>query len=218
MWQIGPIATSRRSFPVKSDRIWSLIFASCSLVLLVALFTAVAQEPGTAANPSDPSGTGQASASDKQFVSEALTGGMAEVQLGQLASQKSSSDDVKQFGQKMVEDHTRLGDRMKGVASQIGVTPPDSISPKDQALMARLHGLSREQFDRVYIRAMVRDHEKDLQAFKAEAASTSSPAVREAATQGEQIVSHHLDMIRQIAQSHNVTARATADAAEKPGR
>jgi putative membrane protein len=203
---------------MKSGRICSLIFASCSLMLLVAVFTAVAQEPGTAAHPSDAPGAGQASASDKQFVTEALTGGMAEVQLGHLASQKGSADDVKQFGQKMVEDHTRLGDQMKGVASQIGVTPPDSISAKDQVLMARLHGLSREQFDKVYIRAMVRDHEKDLQAFKAQAASASSPAVREAAAQGERVVSHHLEMIRQIAQAHNVTVRATGDAAEKPGR
>ena len=61
-----------------------------------------------------------ASMSDKHFVSEALKGGMAEIQMGRLAQEKGSSRDVKNFGRKMVQDHTKLGDQMKQVASQLG--------------------------------------------------------------------------------------------------
>jgi len=146
----------------------------------------------------------EASPMDKKFVKEALMGGMAEVQLGQLAAQKGSSDDVKQFGQKMVDDHTKLGDQMKTVAGEIGVMPPNSISPKDQALMTRLQALSGEQFDKAYIRAMVKDHEKDNMDFKKEASSGSSSAVKEAATKGDQVIEQHLQMIKEIAQKHNV--------------
>jgi putative membrane protein len=142
---------------------------------------------------------------------------MAEVQLGQVASQKSSNQDVKQFGQKMVEDHTKMGDQMKGVASQIGVTPPAALSAKDQALKTHLERLSGAQFDQAYIRAMVKDHEADLQAFQGEAANGSSQAVKDAATQGAAVVSHHLEMIKQIAAAHHVTVNS-AEASAKSGR
>jgi putative membrane protein len=195
----------RQSKEFPPMKMQTFVSVSCSCMLLAATAGAIAQN------------TGQASQSDKHFVREALMGGMAEIQLGQLASQKGSADDVKQFGQKMVEDHTRLGEQMKGVAGQIGVTPPAGLSAKDQALKTRLEGLSGAQFDRAYIRAMVKDHENDLQAFKSEAANASSPAVKDAASQGEKVVSEHLNMIEQIAATHHVMVN-NAEASVSPGR
>ena len=60
---------------------------------------------------------------DKAFLHKAAAGGMAEIQLGQLAEQKGNSPEVKQFGQKMVEDHSRLNDQMKPLAEQLGDLP-----------------------------------------------------------------------------------------------
>ncbi|WP_263356121.1 DUF4142 domain-containing protein [Acidicapsa ligni] len=193
---------------MKSRTMQRVLLASCSILMVAATTTGLTQTGLAQAG-------GQASAADKQFVKEALMGGMAEVQLGQLATQKGSSDDVKQFGQKMIEDHTKLGDQMKEVASQIGVTAPTTVSPKDQATMTRLQGLSGDEFDKAYIRVMVRGHEKDLQAFKTEASSGTSPVVKNAASQGSQVVSAHLDMIKQMAQTHNVTMRAKSEMTEK---
>src|SRR5579862_4252565 len=56
-------------------------------------------DPGTVATPQQ--------AGDQEFVSKALQGGDTEVQLGQLAQQKSQSEDVKQFAHKMVQDHSQ---------------------------------------------------------------------------------------------------------------
>jgi putative membrane protein len=159
------------------------------------------QQMGQAqAQQGDPTGGMQ----DKAFVHEALQGGMAEVQLGQLAAEKGSSPDVKQFGQKMADDHTKLGDQMKQVADQVGVKPPKDISKKDKELLSKLQGLSGAQFDNAYITAMVKDHKKDLDAFKSEAQQGQTPAVQQAAQQGGQIIAQHLQMIQQIAQSHNL--------------
>ena len=141
---------------------------------------------------------------DKAFVRKALEGGMAEVQMGQIAAQKGSSDDVKQFGQKMVTDHTQLGDQMKQVAQQIGVTPPTGLSKKDKEEVAKLQTLSGTEFDNAYIMAMVKDHKKDAEDFKSEAQQTQNPTVKQAAQQGSQVIDQHLDMIEKIAQSHNV--------------
>jgi putative membrane protein len=141
---------------------------------------------------------------DKDFVHTALQGGMAEVQLGQLAAEKGSSPDVKQFGQKMVDEHTKLGDQMKQVAQQIGVNAPKELSKKDRELAAKLQGLSGQQFDNAYITAMVKDHKKDAQEFQSEAAQTQNPALKQVAQQGDQVIDQHLRMIEQIAKSHNL--------------
>ncbi|HEY1741604.1 MAG TPA: DUF4142 domain-containing protein [Granulicella sp.] len=144
------------------------------------------------------------SMADQAFVKKALEGGAAEVQLGQLAQQKSQSNDVKQFGQKMVEDHTQIGDQMKPLAKRLNVKPPADVSKKDRELIARLEGLSGEQFDQAYIQAMVKDHKQDLSEFKDEAQTTQNPSIKQAAQQDAQVIAQHLQMIEQIAQDHNM--------------
>ncbi|HEY4045338.1 MAG TPA: DUF4142 domain-containing protein [Acidobacteriaceae bacterium] len=210
------------SYPMLSKKI--LIFTGAALLASATAFAQVqpgggggpggGQTPNTPGQPGigqpggiAPGGNGGLSTqtmNDKAFVREALEGGMAEVQLGQLASQKASSDDVKQFGQKMVEDHTKLGNAMSEVAQQVGVKPPDGLSKKDKQLIAKMQTLSGPQFDEAYIKAMVKDHKKDDNAFKMEAQQAENPAVRQVAQQGEPIVASHLQMIEQIAQAHNV--------------
>ncbi|HEY9125878.1 MAG TPA: DUF4142 domain-containing protein [Acidobacteriaceae bacterium] len=147
-----------------------------------------------------------ASDDDKKFVDEALKGGMAEVDLGKMAAKSGNSDDVKQFGQMMVTDHTKLGDKMKTVASDIGVNPPSMESAGGMATKAKLEVLTGDAFDKAYISAMVKDHEDDLAAFKKEAMNGTSPEVKKAAKEGAMVVQHHLTMIRKIAAAHNVTA------------
>lgn len=148
--------------------------------------------------------TTSASSSDKKFVRSALEGGNAEVKLGQLAAQKGSSEDVKQFGQKMVDDHTKLGDQMKQIAQQQGIQVPDGIPAKDKALQMKLSGLSGDDFDKAYIKAMVQDHQKDLSEFKKEASSGNDTSIKDAASQGAQVISEHLQMVQQMAQKHNI--------------
>jgi putative membrane protein len=169
-----------------------LVSIAASLLLTAAPIAVIAQ-----AGASD---------DDKHFVEAALKGGMAEVELGKLAADKGASEDVKMFGRKMVEDHTKMGDQMKTVAAKVGVTPPSMSGAEAMAEKAKLEMLSGKSFDDAYIKAMVKDHEEDLADFKKEAETGTSPSVKNAARQGETVVSHHLAMIRKIAQDHNVTA------------
>jgi putative membrane protein len=165
------------------------------------------QQPTTTAgaSPLDSSAPNMQTIDDQEFVRKALEGGAAEVQLGQLAQQRSQSDDVKQFGQKMVQDHTQLGDQViKPIAKQLGVTAPKGLSKKDKQLVASLEGLSGPQFDQEYIKAMVKDHRQDLKEFKSEAQMSQDPNVKKAAEEGTDVISRHLQMIEQIAQSHNL--------------
>ena len=195
-----------------------------SAAVLLAGITAVAQAPSGGGQPSTPNAqpmpsTGPSMAgadnsaptaqrfSDQAFVKKALEGGDAEVQLGQLAQQKSQSPDVKQFGQKMVQDHTQLGEQMKPIAQKLGVSEPKGPSKKDKQLMAKLEGLSGDQFDQEYIKAMVKDHKQDLKDFKDEAQMTQDPNLQQAIKQGYSVIAQHLQMIEQIAQAHNVSTQ-----------
>jgi putative membrane protein len=142
---------------------------------------------------------------DQAFVTKALEGGMAEVELGKLAADKSQSQDVKQFAQKMVNDHSQMGDKwFKPVAQQIGVSEPKGPSKKDKKLIEKLQGLSGQEFDTAYIQAMVKDHKEDLKDFQNEAQAAQDPNVKQIAEQGTKVISQHLQMIEQIAQNHNV--------------
>ena len=122
-----------------------------------------------------------------------------------MTLQKSQNEQVKQFAQRMIDDHTKLNDQMKPVAQQIGVDLfPTSLSKKDRQTMAKLQALSGPAYDQAYIKDMVKDHKQDLSEFQTEASSGQDQTVRDAATQGSQVIAQHLQMIQQIAKDQNV--------------
>jgi putative membrane protein len=124
------------------------------------------QPPAKSKAPAAGQTEGKLAPADSKFVHEAAIGGMAEVELGKLATDKASSPDVKQFGQRMVDDHSKANDELKTLASSKGVTLPDALDPAHKSTQDRLAKLSGEAFDRAYMRDMVADHDKDVAAFK----------------------------------------------------
>jgi putative membrane protein len=121
---------------------------------------------------------GAMSASDQAFAKEAATGGMAEVDLGKLAATKATNPDVKQFGQRMVDDHGKANDELKSWASQKNVTLPADLDAKHKSEHARLEKLSGDAFDRAYMAAMVADHNKDVAAFQRESQAAKDPDLK----------------------------------------
>ena len=126
---------------------------------------------------------------------------MAEVELGQLASQQGGSDDVKHFGQKMVEDHTALNNDMKPIADSMGVSLPRKLSKDDQAEYDKLKALSGDAFDKEYLSFMVKDHQEDLHEFRVENATVQDPALKAAVAKGQRVIREHAMMVNKIAQS-----------------
>jgi putative membrane protein len=115
---------------------------------------------------------------DLEFILEAAQGGMAEVELGKVAAQQGTSDEVKKFGQRMVDDHSKGEAELKTIAGQRGITLPSDLDAKDKALMTRLSKMHGASFDRTYMRNMVSDHRQDVAAFKREATSGKDPEVK----------------------------------------
>jgi len=144
------------------------------------------------------SGSGNSLArADRKFVEDAAKGGMAEVQLGQLAAQKAQSSDVKQFGQRMVDDHTKANDQLKSIASSKGVQLPTDLDRADKREYDRLSKLSGADFDREYMKHMVSDHKKDVSDFRKEAKSGKDNDVKSFASTTVPTLEQHLQMAQQ---------------------
>ena len=141
---------------------------------------------------------------DKMFLRKAAAGGLAEVQLGQLATQKGGAQDVKDFGEKMVTDHTELNNEMAPIADSLGITLPKKLSKEDQAEYDKLNGMSGDDFDKEYVSFMVKDHHQDLREFRTEAANTSDPALKNAADRGAKVIHAHMIMVDKIAREKGI--------------
>lgn len=141
---------------------------------------------------------------DKMFVRKAAEGGLAEVQLGKLAVEKGASDDVKSFGQKMVDDHTQLNKEMSQVADSIGAMLPKKMGKADQAEYEKLNGLSGDEFDKEYIAYMMKDHHEDLREFRVAASSTVDSNVKNVADNGARVIRAHMVMVDKMAHERGI--------------
>jgi len=137
-------------------------------------------------------------ATDHKFVMEAAVGGMEEVQLGQLAAQKASDPDVKNFGQHMVDDHSKANTQLMQLASQKGVTPPTTLPADKQKDMDKLNSLSGAAFDKAYMAMMVKDHKKDVSEFQKESKSGKDSDLKSFASTTLPTLQNHLKMAQDI--------------------
>jgi putative membrane protein len=149
------------------------------------------------------------SASDKKFVRDAAQGGLAEVELGKMATEKASNPDVKKFGQRMVDDHSKANDQLKQVASSKGITVPDKLNAKDEMTKQRLSKLSGDQFDKAYMSDMVKDHTQDVAEFQRESSSGADPDVKSFAAQTLPTLKDHLREAKHISPTTSASAGNT---------
>lgn len=170
--------------------------------------------PGAALAQSEPGGSSAhssaksaMSSSDSKFVTEAAQGGMAEVELGRLAAEKASSADVKQFGQRMVDDHTKANDQLKQVAAQKNITLPAGVGSKNQAEIDRLSKLSGADFDHAYMHLMVQDHRKDVTEFRKQANNGKDADIKNFASNTLPTLEDHLKDAQSIAAGTNSADR-----------
>ena len=128
----------------------------------------------------------------QKFMEEAATGGMMEVELGNMAQEKASSQEVKDFGERMVTDHTKAGDELKSLAQEKSVTLPDSMTAKQQRSVKKLSALSGQEFDQEYMKMMVKDHEKDVKTYQKASENVPDPTVQDFAAKTLPTLKEHL--------------------------
>jgi putative membrane protein len=156
--------------------------------------SATASTTGTAAVTS----TAPLNKADQDFATKAAEGGMMEVNLGQLAAAKATSQEVKDFGNRMVTDHGKAGDELKALASAKGLTLPSTPSAEEKKTSDALSSKKGAAFDKAYMSDMVKDHEKDVKEFEKASKSVQDPDLKNWASQTLTVIQDHLKMAKEI--------------------
>lgn len=137
------------------------------------------------------------------FMTKAASGGMMEVQLGQLAQQQAQSQRVKDFGAMMVRDHGKANDELKSLASGKNVTLSDSLMPEHKHHVTGLQNKKGTSFDKAYMSMMVQDHQKDVQEYEKASNNLSDGEVKAFATRTLPVLRAHLDSATTINKNRN---------------
>ncbi|MDQ6789010.1 MAG: DUF4142 domain-containing protein [Acidobacteriota bacterium] len=142
--------------------------------------------------------TTEISSEDKEFMHKAAHAGHAEIKAGQMALSKTSSADVKKFAQRMIDDHTKAGDKLKELAASKNVTLPTEPSDEQKKKADELSKLSDEKFDAEYMDAQVSDHKKVIGFFGDETDDGADSDVIDFATNTLPTLKSHLEMAESI--------------------
>lgn len=191
-------------------------------VFLLAGVTALAQTPGM--QPGSPTGQQptpgqagpngsypdaaapgtQASYADQMFIKDTLKDDQLQVQMSQLAQQKSPSDDVKQFSLSMVKIHNELDDQLKPIAKKFAISETQKPSKKDKEQLAKLEALSGPDFDTAYLQAMAATQQHTLKEFKDEATAAQNLTLQNAAKMDQPTLTQNFGILQKLAQAHNI--------------
>jgi putative membrane protein len=185
------------------------ILAVCGLAALAAAAPALAQQTGVGNPAATPAGTperapGMPAArepndADRIFAREVLIGGRAEVMFGKLAGERAHGTAVKQFAERMVQDHSRAGDEVMNLAQAAGVPIPEGLDRDHRTIRGELDKLNGAAFDDAYIRGQVTDHQQTVQLLEFEIGSGQDPALMQFAVRTLPVVMRHLQIAQTIA-------------------
>jgi putative membrane protein len=141
---------------------------------------------------------GKMSDTDTKAIKNLAEANLAEIEAGKLAAEKAQSPQVKQFGSRMVQDHTQMLDDLKKIAQSKGVDLPGSAGMGDRASTLELRTKSGASFDKAYMDNMVKDHEKDVKEVGELAQQVDDPQLKSAIQKAHSKIQQHLSQAKQI--------------------
>jgi len=134
---------------------------------------------------------------DSKLIFQMASSNIMEVRLGQMAQQKASNASVKQFGQRMVTDHTNLENQLTSLVSKNGTFQP-KLAKEAEAEVSRLEKLSGTEFDRQYMTAMIQHHQQDVSALQGAGQTARSAEARQIVASALPVLQQHLTLASQI--------------------
>lgn len=138
---------------------------------------------------------------DQKFAADAAKDSMAEIQLGKLALNKSDNAQIREFANRMIQDHTKANTQLESIAKSGNVVLPSEPGKKLADPMDKLSGLSGKEFDRSYVRDMVRDHEEAVRMFQHYERGSTNAELRQFAQQTLPVLQEHLALAKKIESS-----------------
>ena len=138
---------------------------------------------------------------DASAMKQLAQSNLSEISAGKAAASKAQSPDVKSFGQKMVDDHSKMLADLRALAKAKNVALPQDANVKDMAQMKMIERKSGAEFDKEYMEHMVKDHEKDLKDLQNLAAKAKDPQFKAAVEKASAKVKEHYELAQRLSKS-----------------
>lgn len=155
---------------------------------------------------------GKKALKEELFLMKTAQTQKGEVALGKLAARRASSEEVKQFGRKMIEDYEKANQEIRRLAYSQGVELPTGIAARQKEKAEHFSQLSGKEFDRAYIGYMLWDHIKDVVEFEHDASELKNPQVKQWARKTLPTLKEHLTIAKHLADAFGVDERETRTA------
>jgi putative membrane protein len=144
----------------------------------------------------------QVGVADQVFAMMAAEGGLTEVQLGKLAADRAAGPEVKQLGQRLVQDHTKGNQELLAIAEKKDISVPKKLDGTHEDVVELFSRLEGAQFDQAFLRYQMMHHEKDVTAFTLQAKEGQDPELKAFAAQQLPVLQEHLQQVRNLAARH----------------
>jgi len=133
------------------------------------------------------------------FVKEAATSDMLEIEAAKIAQQKGNADE-KKFAEQMIIDHTKTSNELKGLVSGGAVKAelPTALDSSSQSQLDKLNNAKPEDFAATYDPMQVSAHKDAVSLFERYAKSGENDKLKDWAGKTLPALQHHLDMAQQM--------------------
>ncbi len=187
-----------------SRLVWFARLVSSALICPTLLFGATgcagpAETNNAQGAPSRGGVLATVSQQDQRFVAEAVPAGLAEVELGQLAARRASSEAVRAFAQRMVDDHSQTNERLLAFAQHYEIDAPKRLNHEHAQTKDALTQLQGEAFDRAYMQSQLAAHQQEIALYQRQAQHGKAAALQALAQTTEPTLREHLQAAREIA-------------------
>jgi putative membrane protein len=135
---------------------------------------------------------------DQQFVLKVSAGGMAEVNMGNVAVERGASEEVKKFGRHMVKDHTKANKELADLANKKGLKVATDADAEQQKKMSQLLKLDGPAFDREYMMSQIKDHKEVIALFEKQMREGQDEDLKKWAGETLPRLREHLKMAEEI--------------------
>jgi putative membrane protein len=155
---------------------------------------------------------------DTSFVREVRTNNLLEIRMGSVAARRSTNPAVKQFAQRMVTDHTTMGNEWTSLASRLGLGTTSALDVNQQQVVSQLSSVPAAQFDQQYMSDAVQMHQNVIGLLQSRGASAQNVDVRQLAAKGLPIIEQHLTMAQQVASQIGASVATTSPGTSSNGQ
>ncbi len=144
-------------------------------------------------------GIGSANAfNDKDFFQKATTGNMMEIQLAKMALNQSQNNEVKQFAQRILDDHNKVKQQLQTIASKDNLAEPRDMDRSQHRAVKSLSGKKGHDFDKAFTKHMVNDHKDDIKLFDKASKDAKNADLKHFAAQQLPVLNDHLKMAKDL--------------------